>query len=688
MRGSLRSLLPGPSNVALWSAGVTIYLLLPSPTPGILTSWPLSPIAAVTLVVAGGITALATRFGAARWSTGTAAVIAIFLVLRLLASTLLPPTGWTARYYANDAWQGEPEWSSEFRLPDATRVDRSLSFSGRSFPTHYLNGARFEHGVDREVALPMTVEWSGLFEVDAADVVEFEMAATGWASIAFDQNARPLETGVASGAHAVGPGAHRVVVRYRKPAGSEGLFRLALRARSTGESLRMFPNAAAAAQPSIAGLPYLAMSLDIVCLAILAATGVVVMRAAWHSTWRLNAAVAAALFLVLGMQGFFAALPFARAFHSLTGGDDWLGFESRARDVLQHGLLMTLGKPLGEGAAYFYHPFYSYWLALVHWLTGESLFGPVFANFLLLAATATMMWWLLRDLFGPIAALSGVAALLLLFEIDFIRYYTVTLLSENLYIFTVTACLIHFARWASSGSRTMLLSAGVWAGISAATRPAMMMFFVPAVLVVVALELRRAERRARVATPLIFAGSWLAAVAPFTVRNWIVARRLVLISDSLGGTFIVHNVPPPIDPAPYLERYSGGILASFNVLWQIVWDHPAAFVALQAKKLGFSLGMVHWYADYRPHPELVMVTLLFITMLVLSRTLRSPMLWPVYAFVIAHVASMALTSPWNYGYRLILPPFVYTTTLAVAAAAAAVEWKFAPRRFSASWHPR
>jgi len=33
---------------------------------------------------------------------------------------------------------------------------------------------------------------------------------------------------------------------------------------------------------------------------------------------------------------------------------------------------------------------------------------------------------------------------------------------------------------------------------------------------------------------------------------------------------------------------------------------------------------------------------------------------------------MALTSPWNYGYRLILPPFVFTSMLAVAAAMARV----------------
>ena len=148
------------------------------------------------------------------------------------------------------------------------------------------------------------------------------------------------------------------------------------------------------------------------------------------------------------------------------------------------------------------------------------------------------------------------------------------------------------------------------------------------------------------------------------------SRKLVLISDSLGSGFIVYTVPPLVDPAKYLDGYGGGILNSAAVLWRIFWDQPVAFVSLQIEKLGFTLGMVHWFDAYRPHPELIAITTLYLLMLVASPVMRSATLWPVHAFVLAHVVSMGLTIPWNYGYRLILPPFIYTSTLSVAAAVA------------------
>jgi hypothetical protein len=356
----------------------------------------------------------------------------------------------------------------------------------------------------------------------------------------------------------------------------------------------------------------------------------------------------------------------------LTAGDDWLGFESRARDVLQHGLLMTLGEPLGEGVAYFYHPFYSYVLALIHLLTGESLFGPILANFLLLAATAVILWSFASEVFGRLAATVGLAALLVIFELDFIRYYTITLLSENLYVLTVTMCVVAFGRWATTPRLSQLIQGGVWAGISAVTRPAMMMFFVPALIVVAATAFVQRRSRWVLLAPCITAITWLAVVFPFTLRNWIVARQLVLISGGLGGTFIVHNTPPGIDPQMFMARYSGGIFNGLAVLAQIAIEQPGAFFALQMQKLGFTLGMTHWFGDYRPHPELVAISALYVVMLVMSTSLRGVSLWPVHAFVLSHWASMALTSPWNYGYRLILPPFVFTSTLAVAAAMARV----------------
>jgi len=57
-------------------------------------------------------------------------------------------------------------------------------------------------------------------------------------------------------------------------------------------------------------------------------------------------------------------------------------------------------------------------------------------------------------------------------------------------------------------------------------------------------------------------------------------------------------------------------------------------------------------------------------MLALSPRMRRRELWPVHLFVATHLLSMGLTMPWNYGYRLIMPPFAYTSTLAASASAA------------------
>ena len=50
----------------------------------------------------------------------------------------------------------------------------------------------------------------------------------------------------------------------------------------------------------------------------------------------------------------------------LSGGNDWLAYESYARDVLLSGPLMTEGRALGQGAPFYYQPLYIYWVALTH----------------------------------------------------------------------------------------------------------------------------------------------------------------------------------------------------------------------------------------------------------------------------------------------------------------------------------
>ena len=660
----------------LIAGGVTLYLLVPGAAQSPLGSWPLSPAGVAALIAAAGMLALVWRGGRHRarpvgWVLG----IALLVLLRIAAGAAETPAGWLARYYSNATWAGQPEWSSDFRFEDATRIDPRLSFSGTSFPTYYLNDPRFTAGVFREVTEPMTIEWSGAFEAPAPMEVTFDVRASGTASIAFDGGAASFAGEIGRGRQPVDAGRHSVIVRYLKPADVSGELHVSLLDPGGGEIPIVPPTAGTrAAWPTV-----LAAALDSIAIALLIVLTVAGLRDAWRHS-RVDALVGAGLVAALGLQGLLAAGPLSGRFLSLSGGDDWLGFESRARDILQHGVLMTLGRPLGEGVAYFYHPFYSYVIAAAHAVAGESLFGPIVLNFVTLALTALVMWSFARDCFGTVAASAGLAALLVVFQVDFIRYYTITLLSENFYVLPVTLCLRAFGQWARSGATRALVLAGWWAGLSAATRPAMMMFFIPALVVALAIAARRRFPVGPGRAAVVLAASWLAVVAPFTLRNWLVSRQLVLISDSLGGGFIAHALPPHIDPSPYMQGYGGGVIGSAGVLWRILMEHPGEVLSLQWQKLGFTLGMVHWFGDYRPHPELAAVTALYLVMILVSPTMRSMVLWPVHAFVLAHVASMALTSPWNYGYRLILPPYVYTTTFSVAAAVAWLQPRLAGQR--------
>jgi hypothetical protein len=589
------------------------------------------------------------------------AVLAGLLVARFVVSATVAPSGWTARYFANDSWSGAPEWSADFRLTDATRIDRRVSFKDDEFPAHYLNDARFDRGIRREVSEPMSVDWRGFGSVAAERDVHVGLKARGTATLQVDDRivltaTSALAIGASDTSLRLSPGAHAFVVRYHKLADTDGLIDLDL------------PMEITTAPAGTSGSSWHTSAVRLInrALVLVLVLGAIDML---RRSWRPSMVVPVVLFAGFGAQGWWRARYFASHVVSLTSGDDWFGFESCAREILHYGPLMTFGKSLGQGAPYFYHPLYCYFLAVVHGIAGESLFGPILVQFLILAAVGVLMWRLAADLFGERAAVVGVCALVVVFELDFVRYYTVTLLSENLYILTVTLALAPFVRWIRRGDRSQLWQAALWGGISSITRPAMMAMFIPALALFGFMAAERARSwRAGAVAAAIAAAIWLAAIAPVTLRNLVVSGRPVLISEGLGGTFIKYNVPASADPAVYAVRYTGSVWSGLGVLARIAWDHPVDLLRTQGRKLGFSLGMVHWYGGYRPHPELVAVTLLYVATLIASSTMRTRALWPVHLFVLAHLAGMGLTMPWNYGYRLIIPPFVYTTTLATAAA--------------------
>jgi hypothetical protein len=651
---------------------ILAYLILPGhpglPLHGIpwgLTGTVIAALAAVAAVTSRGIPL------SRRATLGGLILVAACGGVRLSAALTAVPHGWLGQYFANDTWSGSPQWSSDFRWKSATRLDPTLSFEGDTFPLHYLNGHSFARDTRREVTEPLSVIWRG--QISLVDPATVALSASFRGHLRVTMDGLAVLEGDAHLPQAltqrrnVSAGTHDIMVRYAKAAGLAGLLTFEARTGDGSNELPIRPPGAVQTEARwVRGLASIANGVVLTVLG-----GVLLLAARTHlrdRKSRLATIVAITVASLFGVQGWMAARPLENRYVALGAGDDWFGFESRARNVLEGGLLMPLDAPLGQGAPYFYHPFYSYFLAALHALTGESLAGPIFIQFLILACVTLMMWTVVRRHFGDRAGIFGTVSLVALLQLDFVRYYTVTLLSENLYVLTVTVTLVTFLKWAEHGKRSDLIAAGAWAGVSSITRPAMMMFLGPAVLVA-ALTMWRRSRRLHLAlmSPALLAAVWLAVVAPVTLRNWIVSGRPVLISEGVGTGFVRYNVPDQVDPAPYLLRHNGSAGSGLLTLAQIAWEHPWGMLKLQASKIGFSLGMVHWRNAYQAHPELVAATLLYLTMCCLSARLRSSVFWPFHAFVTSHVASMGLTDPANYGYRLILPPFVYTTSLGVAA---------------------
>ena len=79
------------------------------------------------------------------------------------------------------------------------------------------------------------------------------------------------------------------------------------------------------------------------------------------------------------------AWPWATRVMMLAGGDDTMTYESYARDILFNGILMSGGKPLGQGEPFYYQAFYPYFLAGTHAVFGEFMFGAVLVQRLLAA---------------------------------------------------------------------------------------------------------------------------------------------------------------------------------------------------------------------------------------------------------------------------------------------------------------
>jgi hypothetical protein len=380
------------------------------------------------------------------------------------------------------------------------------------------------------------------------------------------------------------------------------------------------------------------------------------------------------MFALFFVQGLVRCLPFLERTTSLSGGDDWLAYEAGAREIILNGVLMTYGRPVGQGGPYFYYPLYSYFLAAIHKLVSEDLSGVVFMQFILLAATNAVMYGMARRLFGSRVAVWTLLVLTVQQQLDFVRYYTITLLAENLYFFASAVTVGLLVQLAYDGRRRTAIASALMGGIAALTRPTMMLFYIPAVAFVALADYRtRRTAGGALASATLYAFLWLLAVSPATIRNYVVSGEAVLITKGQATTFVEYNLPEVPGNEKYKAMWTGTMSSSAYVLLTIFREHPREYLSKAFMKVMFSFGMTHWMGQ-RVHLELIAPSVAYGLVLLFVGGARRWQTWPVHLFIVTHVLTMTLSMPGMYGYRLILPSYVFLDMFAALFIVAAYEW--------------
>jgi len=344
----------------------------------------------------------------------------------------------------------------------------------------------------------------------------------------------------------------------------------------------------------------------------------------------------------------------------LEGGQDWLTYESYARDILLNGPLMTLGEPLGKGKPFFFQPFYPYYLAGLHWLTGEGLWGPIVLQLFGVGVAGMLTYWLGKRLFGTAAGVLalGLFLVLALSQLDWIAR---KLLSENLYFYVLPAAMLLVVRVIDERRLRDVVSAGLLLGVASITR-APTLLIVPGAALFIALAWRRAGlpwRQAVTAFVLLGATTSLVAAA-VPARNYIVSGKLSLVASNGGATLLLAHQPTdkvrlrgiddnPVYDALKLDRATREVV-------EFARQDPAGYVWTLVPLGLYSVGISGMVEDNPPlAPDVLAITLLYVLAVLFLPGARTLKTWPLHLFVVIHLAIMMTFLPYVYGYRQVLP---------------------------------
>ncbi|HUR83554.1 MAG TPA: glycosyltransferase [Thermoanaerobaculia bacterium] len=601
-----------------------------------------------------------------RVPAGWLLVLAVLAVLKLVLAPMTFEAGWKGRYWWVKTWRAAESHLTlqRFYQDQETRfyrIDRNLAFTRALFGLQFVNSpppdAFVEYDVlARDVAYPLRVEWTGYVRPGAARTAR--IAAAGTVTIDVDGtrvfHATNPENASVPMPQLAKSGTHVIRVTYEKPRDVAPAFVM-----SGLDDVVVLPadrfddwSRAGAAKAAIVALGFLS-------LLVLMRAFLIAYRPVTHlfleDIWKRHSKVAVtaivALFLLLGFKN---NLTERQRTEPMQMGNDFLTYEAQARMVLFNGILMVNDD--GLGLPYFHYPLYPYGLAASHALLGED-FGtiPMF-NAICIAAFFPVFWSILRRRITE-GALVAVLAVLTVLALRYLWGYTPTAFSDNLYVPLVFATLAAFIAAMERPAWWRFAVTGALTALGAATRPSFLIF-VAFALGAIVLQKRIGSFRTRVRGAVAYVFGFGVAVSPFTLRNWIVSRRFVLLVQSFMMVPMFMFAPESTEPLPSMYRPNGdpiGAVDSVRLVLQILIEHPLAVLWLEIRKILFTLGVTFVGPPSIPSPATLWV--LPIAFVFALRTRRVP--WAirtaVLAFAFSHLVAVVIATPWTYGYKTILP---------------------------------
>ena len=205
----------------------------------------------------------------------------------------------------------------------------------------------------------------------------------------------------------------------------------------------------------------------------------------------------------------------------------------------------TLPKNLSDWAdpqigshPYLRPPAYPFFLAGVYYLSGGSYLAARVVQMVLGLANCILAWRLGRRVFGSATGL--IFAALMACYWAFI-YFEGELLEPVLLVTLGLALFYVLSLWSERFTFARGLTGGVLLGLFALVR-ANILLFVPVVLAWSWWVARRRRDHRRLAPiGLAFVAGTVLTIAPVTIRNWVVAKDVVLITSNIGISLYTGN---------------------------------------------------------------------------------------------------------------------------------------------------